>query len=567
MSSQRASQGRSFSGTGGRDRRQRLGMVALLAVALGLACGESGPMSSEGPQATVALVSPMGALGLHYGEQATLLLRYRHLGQGIAGTTLSLHIDSDNTGTTLSADRVVTNDRGEASVLLTAGAAEAAFHVLVSAPLANELVIDIAVSRYAFGNLDVSLDASDLPGVTMVRAALVTGVGAHCAALLPTAKLGPVLRSQQANKNRGVLPFSTLLVQPYSVLGRAEDSTGRLLGYGCVELSDDLLRTGLRAVVPVPLGPVFPSPLGRYDLAFELKSKPSSPALWELLACAQGLGQVLIDAMLPVVPTADKDVATRLTALRGALDTTTGCRTGTDKPDDKLHALLAGTAAGTALVPVAQDAAAIVGGLKLATLLQVYVSNDRDTLATHTLTSATLATSTRSANYSLATVPVPAVTNLLLTQNGVLLTIPEHALTLRLPSLWRQAMSELVIVPRSLTMTPAQLFQAAVTMSVSSGKNGCDAVEALLCSAMSPPCTGKLSAACLQATSAIASSLTRSFDDAMPDYDLWLSLSATMEDPDGTLETQTFDDGQVSGRVLTGSGLLTLSGTATGARR
>lgn len=538
-------------------------MGAVLAVVLGLACGDSGPMSSDGPQATVALVSPMGALGLHYGEQATLLFRYRHLGQGVAGTTLSLHIDSDNTGATLSADRIVTNDRGEASVLLTAGAAEAAFHVLVSAPLATDLVVDIAVSRYDFGNLDVSLDASAIPGVTLVRAALVTGT--HCSALAPTAKLGPVLRSQQSDKNRAMLPFSTLLFQPYSVLGRAEDAMGRLLGYGCVDLSDELLRTGLRAVVPVPIAPVFPSPLGSYDLTFTLQSKPSSPGIWSQLACPSGLGQVLIDATIQAVPTGDKDVASRLLAARGALDGS-GCRTGADKPDERLHALLAGTVAGMTLVPVVQDADALVKGLKLATTLQVYVANGRDTLATHTLTSATLSTSMRSAPYSLATVPVPTVTNLLLTQSGAQLTIPEHALTLRLPALWRRAMSELVLVPRTITMTPAQLYQSAVTTSMSGGKSSCDAVESVLCAMLSAPCIGKLSPACLQATSAIALSMSKSFDDAAPDYDLWLSLSATMEDPDGTLEAQSFDADEVSGRILTGSGTLTLSGTATGTR-
>ena len=154
------------------------------------------------------------------------------------------------------------------------------------------------------------------------------------------------------------------------------------------------LATGLRAVVPVPIAPVFPSPLGSYDLTFTLQSKPSSPGIWSQLACPSGLGQVLIDATIQAVPTGDKDVASRLLAARGALDGS-GCRTGADKPDERLHALLAGTVAGMTLVPVVQDADALVKGLKLATTLQVYVANGRDTLATHTLTSATLFAASR----------------------------------------------------------------------------------------------------------------------------------------------------------------------------
>lgn len=563
------SRARQFRFPGGARLLAMRAMLGVLA-ALGLWCGDPGTMGSDGPQATLALVSPMGALGLSYGEQATLTLRYRRLGQGTAGTTLSLHIDTDNTGTTLSADRVITNDRGEASVLLTAGAAEVAFHVLVSAPQATDLVIDVAVSRYRFGILDVSLDASAIPGVTRVRAALVpisvtsTGPDLHCAKLMPTPKLDDVpqvLRRDQADAVQKDLTFANLLLQPYSVLGRAEDSSSHLLGYGCVDLSDDVLRTGLQAKVPVPLSPVYPSPLGSYKLDFSLQSKPASPGLWDQLACPAGLGQVLIDWTLQAVPTADKDVATRLQSLRGALDPS-GCRTGSDKPDDKLHALLAATPSGTVLVPVAQDAASMVDGLQLETQLQVYASTSRDILASHTLVSATLAAGTRSTTYSLATLPVPTATNLLLTQSGYTLKIPEHALTLRLPSLWRKGMSDLVLAPRSLTMTPAQLFQAAVAAAVSGGKTGCDAVESLLCGQLAPPCSGKLSPACLQASGSIATALTGSLEDPPPSYDLWLSLSATLQDPEGTLKAKSLDAGQVSGRALTASGTVELSGTA-----
>ena len=282
---------------------------------LGAGCGQPDPEGMNGPQATIALISPMAPLGLSYGEQATLLLRYRQKGQQEAGVVLNLHIDGENTGATLSADRIVTNDHGEASVLFTAGAAEAAFHILASAPLAQDLVIDVAVSKYDFGNLDVLLDATEVPGsVTLLRAALITGT--TCAALPPMPMQGPVLRLQQAGERVATLPFPTLLVSPYSVIGRAEDPSKRLLAYGCVDVPDSLLRTGLRPVVPVPLGLVFPSPLGSYDLTLKLTTQPAAPTLWDQLACSVGLGQVLLNAILETIAVSDTALLMRITALR-----------------------------------------------------------------------------------------------------------------------------------------------------------------------------------------------------------------------------------------------------------
>jgi hypothetical protein len=537
---------------------------------LGGACGGAPMSTANGPQATLALISPVAPLGLHYGEQATLVLRYLLSGQPTPGVTLSLHIDSDNTGATLSSDEIVTNDDGEASVLLTAGAAEAAFHVVGTAPMAANLSIDVAVSKYAFGNLNVLVDATMVPGmVEQVQAALFPGTS--CAALSPTPvlMLGTEGRGQQAAGQQAMLAFPTLLVRSYSVIGRAEDASSRLLAYGCVDIPDTIL-TDPGAVVSVPLSPVYPSPLGNYAMTLHLTSAPQQPpTLWNELACSQGLGQVLLDATLQALTATNEKLAMQLQGMRTNPDGN-GCRSGTGTPDDNLQGLLAPASppappggAGATLVQVAPDGAAVQDGLQLTTELQVYASGSSDILAAHTLQAATFSSSKGSNTYVLTTLPVPTASDLLLGQKGDVLTVPEHELTLRLPALWRQAFDDLVLPP---PMTPEELFQTAVASATSGVNMGCAAVEAMLCMGVTPPCVGELQPACLTAATAVGANLTSVLADAAPGFDLSLSMTLTMEDPTGTLQAQTLDQGQVNGQAITAAAVLTLTGTATGTR-
>ncbi len=538
-------------------------LVGLWLLVFVAGCGETDTHDAGGPQAALSLVSPKAPIGLHYGEQVTLLWRYRLQGQPAAGVTLNLHIDSDNTGATLSADRVVTNDQGEASVLLTAGASEAAFHVLCTAPMADDLSIDAAVSKYAFGSLDLLVDATEVAGsIAVLRAALVEG--STCAALPPTPKLGPVLRAQQATERRAVLPFPTLLVQPYSAIGRVEDVRGRLLAYGCVDLPADLLRTGLHAMVPIPLSLVFPSPLGTYALSLKLDSKPQAPRLWAQMACTSGIGQSLLDAMLSLLPPADGDVM-QLVAAR-ASQGQDGCRSGTDNPDDRLQNLLVANSAGTGLGQVAKDAAALQAELQLASQLEIYAATNRDILGNHLLKTATLDTGLHSATYSLAKLPVPGSSNLLLHQDGNVLLLPAHALTLRLPALWRQALEELSLVPRGLD-PPARLLRDAVEKAQSSAYIGCDAVAAVLCAGLPQSCSSTVKPACTPAKDALANKLTAEFADPPPDLDFSLAISMLMEDPDGTLQAQVLDAGQVTAQTTTFAMPLPFTGTANGIRQ
>jgi hypothetical protein len=229
--------------------------------------------------------------------------------------------------------------------------------------------------------------------------------------------------------------------------------------------------------------------------------------------------------------------------------------------------LLAQTAAGLSLSMVAPDEAAVTREVTLDSTLSIYAATERDLLGSHTLEKATLSTGARSATYSLLGLPLPGAQDLPLSQNGATLTVPEHGLTLGLPALWRRALDELVMMPRSITQTPQQLFQSAISTAQSGTHSGCDAVETVLCSGVMAPCTGKLLAPCTTASPTAASSLTAALADPPAGLDFFLSQILTLEDPSGTLEAQSIDGGQVSARSALATGNLSLSGTATGTRK
>lgn len=537
--------------------------LVLLSILSPAACGDPASTDNTPPMATLAQQSPMGPLGLHYGERAMLQFRYRLQGDPVAGATLRLHIDRDDSGATLSADRLITNDRGDASVLLTAGASESAFHVIVTGPSGAMLSVDVAVSRFDFANMDVLVDASSFATAQQLQAGLL--LDTMCAALPATPKAAAAVRSTQVSERRATLPFPTLVVKPYSVAARAEDSQGHLVAYGCVDVPEALLRTGQRALVPVPLSLVTPSPIGNYDLDLDLTAQPPATDPYVTMPCADALGQTLLDEILTALRPTNADLANRLAQLRGALDAS-GCRTGSGKLDDRLHTPIAATTAGTALSAIGPEAAAIRSKFHLLSTLSVYSGSNLLWQTSHTLREAHFNLGTVVATYPLDTLPVPSVHDLDAAQTGATLALPPHSLTLRFPSLWKRAVEDLSLRPRALTMTPAQLFSAAVNAAQVSALAGCSALEAVSCTGVSPPCTGLVAPACIAARDAVAARLAGAFSDAAPGYDLSLSMLLHLEDAQGTLQAQQISSGEVSGTTTGATFVLPLSGSAQGPR-
>lgn len=560
-------------------RRARwLWLAGLAALVLAAGCGSTEPPETEEPTASISLVSPLSPLGLNYGEPATLIFRYRLRDQPQPGATLRVSTDGGAGGSTLSAASIVTNDRGEASVLLTAGAAEVAFHVVVSAPAAADFLVDVAVSRYAFGSLGVSVDGTAVPGLeaparpTAVRAALLMGM--TCAEVPPMARLGTVLRSQRAGEPRAVLLFGTLLVHAYTVIGRAEDDAGHLLAYGCVEVPESLLRAGLQPVVEIPLSRVTPSPLGTFKLqsalALTLPQGKGAP-VWPQLACPSGVGQALLDALIAALPSADRDIGVRLGVLRGAVDKT-GCRmapAGMDGPDQRLHALLTVPAAGQTLAAIADDVAAIqLGGVLSSRLVVrgVLTAPLPAAVADHTLTELGWQLGASRVSYPLEALAAAQRTDLVAPLFDAQMALPEHALTLRLPSFWRRAYTDLVAGPRGLTQTPTQLFQASVTAAKDGALTGCAAVENVLCAGLAAPCKGRLVAPCQAGGLALADALNTALSDGKPELDLRFGVTLALDDPEGTLSAQSLSQGVLTGTLSLPAGEAMLGGAVTGTR-
>ncbi len=542
----------------------QLALASLLALALGgtlPACGDSGEDDSSPPEPTLSLLSPSAPLGLHYTERSTLSVRYRKGSRPVPGATVSVHIDRDDSGATLSADRLITNDRGDASVLLTAAAAETSFRVVFEVSGVTSLLVYVAVSRFDFGNIDVLADATAFGSTALVRVGLVQETA--CAALPPTPLPLSATRSNQASERRAPLPFPVLLVKPYGVYARAEDSQGRLVAYGCIEIPDALLRTGLRPLVPVPLSAAMPSPLGSFDLEVELSTQAAAPDPFAGLACGSGQGQLLLDGIDEALAVGELELGSRIRAQRSSLDAQ-GCRSGPGYLDGRLHSLLAATSSGAQLAAAASDMAALRRSLTLGTTLSVFTGSGRLYQANHLLRFARFALPAGSMQYSLSTLPINQARDLPLDQTGATLVVPPHELMLGLPGLWQRAIDDLALRPRGIAKPASQLFQAAVNAAQASTLVGCAAVESQICEIIAPPCAGKVAPACSTARDSLVARLSAALSSLPPALDLSLSMMLHMEDTTGQLQAQRVGSGEVSGSVSTVAGAVTLTGSARG---
>lgn len=539
------------------------GLIALLAIGSLPSCGDGAEDQSSPPEPTLALLSPPAPLGLHYTERSTLSIRYRKGSRPVPGATISVHIDRDDSGATLSADRLITNDRGDASVLLTAGAAETSFRVVFEVSGITSLLVYVAVSRFDFGNIDVLADATAFESTAVVRVGLVQDTS--CTALPATAQPLPATRTNQASERRAPLPFPVLLVKPYGVYARAEDNQGHLVAYGCIEIPDALLRTGLRPLVPVPLSAIMPSPLGSFELDLDLNTQNAAPDPFAGLACASGQGQILLDGIDEALAISEIELGSRIRSQRSVADGA-GCRSGPGYLDGRLHTLLAATSSGLQLAAAAGDIATLRRNVTLGTTLSVFTGAGALYQANHLLRFARFTLPAANMQYSLATLPVNEARDLMLAQTGAMLVVPPHQLMIGLPGLWQRAIDDLVLRPKGILQPPSQLFLGAVNSAQASAMMGCAAVESQICELIASPCSGKVAPACMTARDAIVARLAAALSPSPPELDLSLSMMLHLDDTTGTLQAQRVGSGEVSGRANTAAGPTTLTGSARGPR-
>jgi len=98
------------------------------------------------------------AVNLRYGETADLAVRYvRTDGTVVEGATLDYAIVGTPDGSSLAALQTMTDVDGNASMILTAGSAEAMFDVSVTPPVGDGVTFSVAVSDTDAGSITVSM--------------------------------------------------------------------------------------------------------------------------------------------------------------------------------------------------------------------------------------------------------------------------------------------------------------------------------------------------------------------------------------------------------------------------
>jgi hypothetical protein len=519
---------------------------SLLSLLFAAACsGAPHVIADGGPPLVLELRSP-AETGLKYGATAELRVRYQTddgTQRAVPGSTVHFGIFGDPAGSTLSRDQATSDDDGQASVVLTAGRAEASFRVAVTAANAPEVDFDISVSKLDFVELDVQLA---YPAATGLRALLYDDRA--CAALppSPTASLPmPYLRVQVQTGNSGTLPFEALLSKSYAVVGRAEDASSHLVAYGCADVPAALIPSGSRSTLPLPLARALASPLGSYALVSILGMAPAQvdPILkpWQTFGdCAYGAAQSLLDAIEIAAPQLQSAIHDKRGTAVG------GCYLSSTSLDHQLYDAMDAMTL-SALPAVVDDLENIVGKPELSSLLTITAAGAGSYVAEHALTTLTLSTGTKAdPPFDLAKWggPIIDVKNVPLGYDGTTLSIGSHGFTVRMPPLWRKAFLDLSLpgqLPKLQPPTIANLVQTLVDSVTRPGlMRGCPSIDDLVCKAIgvTPGC---LQTACSDATTAVIGALDQF--NTTSGIDLLLTGQATVTDTKGNLQVDGLGSG------------------------
>ncbi|MDB4969098.1 MAG: hypothetical protein JWN44_4787 [Myxococcales bacterium] len=511
---------------------------------MGAAFGGCGPGDNPPPDGgTPPALDILGSsqIGLHYGRAMELRVRYHTddaSAAAIGGQTVRFSIFGDPAGSTLSRDQATTDATGEAAVTLTGGQAEAQFKVEATAANADNVIFDVAVSKLDFVNLEIDLSWPTPTTSTTLRALLYDD--RSCAALPASPTLPAPFRAlSKSNATFAALGFQNLLSKPYTVVGRAETAGGVLVGYGCVDVGAELVPPGSQAMLPLPLAPAVPSPVGTFVLTSQLLPDPaiakSLMTRWQQFGfCKYGAASALLDAM-------------GVTAMRDPVDADNCRLASTTSIDRQLEDLLSAppTAPARMLDPIVEDLGGVTTSTTLKSRLIVTQSGEHAFSARHILQSATFSTGPSPKTWDLVAqgLPVIDVANIAVTDEGGKIGIANHQLTLGWTTLWKQAFVDLSLAVRVSGLgSPAvkSLVTAVVLAAARNGKVGCAAVEDLLCSVLGGACSYQ--AACGAAIDTIAANLDAPFAPASG-IDLTLGGSAQSVDADGDLQVDLLTGG------------------------
>lgn len=534
-------------------------------------CSEptSPPRPDGGPAHTLEILTPPGAqIGLKYNETIDLRVRYvtdDDARAPVGGEVIRFAIFDDPGGSTLASDRATTDDDGVATVRLTGGAQQTTFRVRATASDAPSVEIGVTVSL-AFVDIDVLL-TGDVPAGS-VRSTALLFTNASCAALPVTAPPPVPLRQLVvASPPPATIAFRFLLSLRYAILGRVEDADGRPLAAGCVDVGAQAIPAGVGVTLTLPVEKTRPSVLGRYGLETTLQLGASEQATrlagWRAVGpCPLGIASVTLDGIAARV---SSTVASAIAAQRAAPDAS-GCRPAT-KPgggaslDAQLGALLAGGPADWYDVLYA-DLLALIANSTLTSTLAIAASGPRagdPPTARHTLDelrlgplagggSKTIALATTARTVLDVEDIAVAVSDGASSATSATVRLGSHGFTLDLGSAWLATFRELALAPRLPMVMPQPpslraLLDATIAVAQRNGKQGCAAVEDLICAVTGASgCATTVAPACAAALDAEAVVLEGAFADP-PGLDYVIEGGATAVDTDGDLRADALQSG------------------------
>ena len=502
------------------------------------------------------------------GDRATLLFQLlTSQGVGVPGQRISFVIndapDNQSQGATLTADSAITDAAGEVSVGVNAGA-EAEFRVTAStqdgAVDAQVVVMVSTAGLFAYVQIAPFFTGDTAPAdVAEIEISFYDDRG--CAGLLVANPPAPVRPMRIIATIDGVAEFDTVRADlAHAVTGRARDQRGAVQAQGCVDLSGKTLVPGDLVRVALPLADASPSPVGlfavtsRVTLADPAALEATIAAPWtDLQDCPLDPAQLWLDCTIDALSGAADDdpidchpedgaegpLGALLAARRGvilldAAGAPSGCRgsrdaTGAPSHDGMLASLFGAPkpAELVGLHGVATDAAEILSALTLTSRLQIAAAPGASPLiAAHTFTAASFGPGTAPAAVvnlmplGLPTLEAPFIPA---SDDGQVLTLDSHGITLRLGTVARAAFGQLALARRGWPADSPGMLQALFRLAATTPATniappapapaadvGCAALDAVLCADVGQA-RGCLLAACNAGVAALAARLDAGF--------------------------------------------------------
>jgi len=322
----------------------------LLAVAFG--CGDGGGPTSDGglEQYTLEVLDPPGdAIGLAFNQTVELRARYLDgTGMPLRNRPVEFSILASASesvgGSALSATSANTDRDGIAVVELIAGAQGAGFRVAATAANASQATFYVTVSDQGFTRLLIE-PVHDGPrpaiGFSSVEVRLYRPDELRCASADPDALPESLFAPRSLPSYGEIAKLPNLAANaPYTAVAWAQIAPSTTpLAFGCVELGASQARNG---DVSLPLVTrdrpvVMDQPLileSTFELDPLVAASASDQAPWNVLACPNGPGQLVVDCVADALVSdgaldcnfqGNSAVADDIRAARGAVDGS-GCR-------------------------------------------------------------------------------------------------------------------------------------------------------------------------------------------------------------------------------------------------